>query len=100
MIIPMDISVQETTMSISIKGIYSSSPMVKARWSSVVINEGMIIRMGSSIAVASSMVSGVSTCARSQNIRMVFSRVLRIMKSFSGTEARSRNSSWLISSAT
>ena len=100
MIMPMDISVQETTMSISIKGIYSSSPMVKAHWSSVVINEGMMIRMGSSMAVAVSMVSGVSTWARSQNIRMVFSRVLRIMKSFSGTEASSRNSCWLISSAT
>ena len=81
------------------KGIYSSSPMVKARWSSVVINEGMMIRIGSSIA-AGSLISGISTWARSQNIRMVFSRVLRSMNSFSGTEASSKNSSWLISSAT
>ena len=80
-------------MSISIKGIYKSSPMVKARCSSVVINEGTTIRIGNSMAVAVSMVSGVSTWARSQNIRMVFSWVLRIMKSFNGTEARSRNSS-------
>ncbi len=61
---------------------------------------GIKIRSGSSMAVAVSIVSGVSTWARSQYIRSVLSLVLRIMNSFRGVWARSSASLWEISSST
>ena len=75
--------------------------MVNAFDSSQVTKAGTIIRSGSvSTTVRVLTSSGISTWAISQNISKVSTLVFRAINSDRGTTARSRNSSWVISSAT
>jgi hypothetical protein len=48
-IMPMDINVLETTMSIIKNGIYIKKPILKAMVSSLIMNAGIITVRGSSI---------------------------------------------------
>lgn len=92
-IMPIDIKVEETTMSISMNGIYSTNPIMKARCNSQVINDGTTTRSGSFIAVSVSISAPTSIWAKSQNMVSVVVFVLRSINSFKGTSARLRNSS-------
>jgi hypothetical protein len=53
-IMPMDMSVADTTMSISIKGMYRRKPISKARFSSLVMKDGTTTRIGRFMAASPS----------------------------------------------
>ena len=72
--------------------------MVKARFSSLVTKLGITTIIGSS-STASSLVSGISTSAMPQYISMLGMSLHSSIKRLRGIRARSKNSSWVISSA-
>ena len=72
-IMPMDISMEDTTMSIIKKGIKTKKPISKARRSSDIINAGISIRIGISLAAFSSGIFAISanratSCSRTWDI--------------------------------
>jgi hypothetical protein len=91
-IMPIDMSTDGTTRSMMRKGRNSRKPISKARLSSEIMNAGTRMRSDSSSGVA-----GRGSRERSENRARSFSRTLRCMNTFSGSEARTNACSTLIS---
>ena len=93
----MDMRVEATTMSMSIKGIYSRKPRVNACFSSLVTKAGIITISGSS--TASSSVAGRGSPAIPQYSSRLCGSVQLLINRLNGACARWKNSCWVISSA-
>ena len=89
---PIDISMDETTMSIIKKGINIKKPISKARRNSDIINAGISMRMGISLAASLSEIFAISA-----NRAISCSRTWDIMNTRNGSIVRLKDSNSSIS---